>query len=89
MIMIPQEEITRLISQATKDIENFRKTHRGFDSHMDLAELFFARADIYLASKEYHLALMDYETCLDYDAYFFEAVNRMEMLQKVQFIKAA
>jgi len=78
--MIPQEELNRLQTQATTDIEAFMKNKLSFDNHTELAELYFHRADIHLAMKNYKAAMMDYETCLDYDAYFYEAVTRLDKI---------
>jgi len=78
--MIPREELNRLLTQATKDIENFTKQKLSFDNHTELAELYFNKADIQLAMKNYKDALTDYQICLDYDAYFYEAVNRMDSI---------
>ncbi len=78
--MIPEEELNRLLSQATIEIESFSKKKQNYDNHTELAELYFARADIYMAMKNYRAALNDYEICLDYDAYFYEAVTRMDKI---------
>ncbi len=81
--MIPTEELNRLLTQATTEIEIFMKQKMSYDNHSDLAELFFNRADIHLAMKNYKAAMTDYETCLDYDAYFYEAVTRMDKIMEV------
>ena len=81
--MIPQEELNRLLTQATIDIEAFMKRNKSFDGHPELAELFFTRGDIYFAMKNYKAAMQDYETCLDYDAYYIEADNRMDKIMEV------
>jgi len=80
---IPKEELDRLLTQATKEIETFSKTQLSYDNHTELAELFFARADIYLAQKNYKAAYNDYEICLDYDAYFYEAVTRIDKIMEI------
>ncbi len=81
--MIPTEELNRLLSQATKQIETFTKKQLSFDNHTELAELYFTRADIHMAMKNYCAALNDYEICLDYDAYFYEAVTRMDKIIEI------
>lgn len=81
--MIPTEELNRLLTQATTEIEIFMKQKMSYENHSDLAELFFNRADIHLAMKNYKAAMTDYETCLDYDAYFYEAVTRMDKIMEV------
>ena len=78
--MIPLEELKRLLTQATIDIEAFMKNNLEYDNHSELANLFFARADIHFTMKNYQAAMDDYETCLDYDAYFHEAVTRMDVV---------
>jgi len=81
--MIPTEELNRLLTQATIDIEAFMKEHLSFDNHTELAELFFARADVHLAMKNYRAAMDDYDTCLDYDPYFYEAVTRQDKIIEI------
>ena len=51
--MIPQEELNRLLSQATTEIENFSFGKLNNDNNTEIAELYFTRADIYLAMKKY------------------------------------
>ena len=81
--MIPQEELERLLSQATKAIDKQSRQKMSFDNHTILAELYFNRADIHLTMKNYRAALSDYQTCLDYDAYFYEAVTRMDKVIEI------
>jgi len=86
--MIPSEELNRLLTQATIEIEAFMKQKMNFDNHTELAELFFARADIHLAMKNYRAAMDDYEICLDYDAYFYEADTRLDKIMEVMLTAA-
>lgn len=81
--MIPTEELNRLLTQATIEIEAFMKRKSGFEAHTDLAELFFSRADIHFAMKNYKAAMQDYETCMDYDPYFYEADTRMDKIMEI------
>ncbi len=80
---ISKEELNRLLNQATIEIEELSGANLSFRNHTDLAELYFSRADIHLAMKNYKAAMSDYETCLDYDAYFHEAVTRMDKIMEV------
>ena len=78
--MISKNELESLLKEATLKIDQTMSSGVSFDSHADIAELFFERGDIYLAMKQYKSALSDYETCMDYDPYFYEADARMDAI---------
>lgn len=78
--MINKSELEALLQVATLKINKAMSNNTSYDSHPDLAELFFERADIYLAMKQYKSAMSDYETCMDYDPYFYEADSRMDAI---------
>ncbi len=78
--MIKKSELEALLQEATIKINKAMSSLSGYDSHANLAELFFERGDIYLAMKQYKSAMSDYETCMDYDPYFYEADSRIDAI---------
>ena len=75
--MLPPEmepiEIEKLLIQATLEIEDRLTRGVNFEDHPEMAALHFERAQLYVLSKEFELAIEDYTDCLDYDPYFYEA----------------
>ncbi len=70
--MEPQQ-VERLINKATLEIEENLSRGVNFDDHPTMAELHYERAQMYVLSKQYDLAIEDYTACLDYDPYFYDA----------------
>jgi tetratricopeptide (TPR) repeat protein len=70
--MEPQQ-VERLINKATLEIEENLSRGVSFDDHPIMAELHYERAQMYVLSKQYNLAIEDYTACLDYDPYFYDA----------------
>jgi len=71
--MISTEQLNQLLAEATTALEQRLSKACSFTDHSQLAELYFSRAEINLAAKKYPQALQDFESCLDYDPYFYEA----------------
>ena len=71
--MISNEQLNQMLEQASQALENRLSRKFSYNDHSQLAELYFSRAEIHLAAKNYVSALQDFESCLDYDPYFHEA----------------
>lgn len=80
MRKLSNEQIESLIIRATHDIEQLLLSKEDFENHCELAELHFERAEMYLAAKKFKWAIEDYNTCLDYDPYFYQADMGREMV---------
>lgn len=71
--MISTEQLFRLVTEATEAIDQRLAKGFGYADHSQLAELYYSRAELHLAAKNYPEAVQDFESCLDYDPYFREA----------------
>jgi len=65
--------VEALLRQATLRIETKLSEGITFDDHAEMAEQHYERAQMYVLKKQYKEAIEDYETCMDYDPYFYEA----------------
>ncbi len=81
--MLTQEKLTQLLAIATHEIENYKPSQNIVDSQIIRAELHFNRAEIYVAAKEFKLALQDYNFAIDYDAYFFAAFEGRDLIESI------
>jgi len=78
--MLTLQKLNQLIAIATHEIENYKPTD---DGQFVMAELYFNRAEIYVAAKKYRLALQDYNIAIDYDAYFFAAFQGRDLVESI------
>lgn len=75
MILPPMKpgQVESLLIEATLIIEEKLSKGVNFEDHSTMAGLHYKRAQMYVVSKKYNLALEDYTACLDYDPYFYDA----------------
>jgi len=81
--MISTAQLNQMLEQANLALENRLARKFSFNDHSHLAELYFSRAEIHMAAKNYQAALQDFESCLDYDPYFYEADIGREHVQYI------
>ena len=75
-----QENLTRQISRLTYSIENLVKEQSNEETHPELADLYFERAELYFKTQNFQWAIEDYTACLDFNPYFYEADMGREMV---------
>ena len=81
--MLTLQKLNQLLAIATHEIDNYKPTNDTNDGQIVIAELYLNRAEIYVATKEYALALQDYNFAIDYDAYLIAAFEGREMMESI------
>ena len=81
--MLTQEKLNQLLAIATHEIDNYNPILQPDEGLLVMAELYFNRAEIYVASKEYKKALQDYNFTIDYDAYFIAAFEGRDLVETI------
>lgn len=78
--MTDKAEIRKEIRGLTLTIESLA-LHLGDDQRQaELADLYFARAELYFQTGQNEWAIEDYEACLELNPYFYEADMGREMV---------